>query len=293
MCPICVREQRKITAKQIAKDRLMKGSFIRKPWNIIKYKEELLRKFPNIKCIGNYKNSRDKVKHKCVDHGVFIKEPFVLLQSNYGCPECASESRMSNRKRLSEKDIVNRILVKHKGAIKLNKPYIGNTRSAKQEFICDKGHTWNTSIYSVMHLSGCPKCCRSPSFSILEKTWINIMKIKINPNIEENHSIKLKGSRRSIKPDGYDPTTKTIYEFHGDYWHGNIRLYKSRNYKVGKLSMKQLNKRTRKRELNLIREGYTVVYCWEHDFKRYIKSRFKYKKVPRTVAKKSESVYCY
>ena len=26
--------------------------------------------------------------------------------------------------------------------------------------------------------------------------------------------------------DGYDPTTNTIYEYLGDYWHGNIGKYK-------------------------------------------------------------------
>ena len=35
---------------------------------------------------------------------------------------------------------------------------------------------------------------------------------------------------RQISVDGYDHTTNTIYEFLGDYYHGNPNLYKSNEY---------------------------------------------------------------
>ena len=37
--------------------------------------------------------------------------------------------------------------------------------------------------------------------------------------------------KTKFKADGYDENTKTIYEFHGDYWHGNPKKHDSENPK--------------------------------------------------------------
>jgi G:T-mismatch repair DNA endonuclease (very short patch repair protein) len=78
----------------------------------------------------------------------------------------------------------------------------------------------------------------------------------------------LKIKNRKIKPDGYDPTTKTIYEFNGDYWHGNPNLYKSTDTnKHNKKTFEELYKKTIERESFLVKNGYKVVSIWESDFK--------------------------
>jgi hypothetical protein len=69
------------------------------------------------------------------------------------------------------------------------------------------------------------------------------------------------------KADGYCKETNTIYEFHGDYWHGNPNIYDSTfiNEVTGK-SMGELYQKTIERE-NLIKSlGYNLIVLWESDY---------------------------
>ena len=111
---------------------------------------------------------------------------------------------------------------------------------------------------------GCPKCCHTTSKPEIE--WIN----SFNKNILRNQLLKIKG--RQFRPDGYDPTTKTVYEFNGDYWHGNPDLYKSTDTnKHNKKTFGELYKKTVEKENFLKKHGYTVVSIWESDFKSNLK----------------------
>jgi len=67
--------------------------------------------------------------------------------------------------------------------------------------------------------------------------------------------------------DGYDPDTKTIYEFNGDFWHGNPDIFNSYDYNnVSKKQFGELYENTLKRERELIKKGYNVISIWENDF---------------------------
>ena len=76
---------------------------------------------------------------------------------------------------------------------------------------------------------------------------------------------KIPGTR--YKADGYCKETNTIYEFHGDYWHGNPEVYESdiinesTHCTMGELYQKTLIKERNVREL-----GYNLVIVWEKDF---------------------------
>ncbi len=76
---------------------------------------------------------------------------------------------------------------------------------------------------------------------------------------------KIPGTR--YKADGYCQQTNTIYEFHGDYWHGNPMKFKSDIFNestmctMGTLYQKTLNKE------NVIKDlGYNLVTIWESDY---------------------------
>jgi hypothetical protein len=70
-----------------------------------------------------------------------------------------------------------------------------------------------------------------------------------------------------FRADGYCEATNTIYEFHGDYWHGNPSIYQPDeiNEVVGK-SMGELYLKTLDRESLIKSLGYNLVVVWEHDF---------------------------
>ena len=85
--------------------------------------------------------------------------------------------------------------------------------------------------------------------------------------------MKIKNRQYFICPfrvDGFDDKTNTIYEFLGDYYHGNPKKFKSNDVnKICKKSYKQLLTETMNRLNGLKLRGYNVNYIWESDWKKY------------------------
>ncbi|XP_072050213.1 uncharacterized protein [Amphiura filiformis] len=65
---------------------------------------------------------------------------------------------------------------------------------------------------------------------------------------------------------------KTVFSFMGDYWHGNLRKYKSKtlNKKVGR-TMGELNLDTMDRKREIEQAGYKVIAIWEDEFDEMLK----------------------
>ena len=84
-------------------------------------------------------------------------------------------------------------------------------------------------------------------------------------------NIKIKNSRYFA--DGFCPETNTIYEYDGDYFHGNPKLYNGKdlntpcNKTFGELYQKTLDKRN-----YCIANGYNFISIWEDDWKLGIKA---------------------
>jgi hypothetical protein len=75
--------------------------------------------------------------------------------------------------------------------------------------------------------------------------------------------------------DGYCKETNTIYEFYGDYWHGNPKVYQPDYYnRVLDTTMGELYQRTLTRENIIIEHGYKLVMIWEKDFNLLLNSSF-------------------
>ena len=73
----------------------------------------------------------------------------------------------------------------------------------------------------------------------------------------------------TIIVDGYNPQTNTIYEFHGDFWHGNPARYdlNEMNVIVNK-TFGQLLEKTQKRSRLIKSYDYNLVSIWESDWKK-------------------------
>lgn len=119
----------------------------------------------------------------------------------------------------------------------------------------------------------------------LSMVTINVYKSKFNiikPNLSQicyrqnlwldqlniiNRKFVIKYKNKRYKPDGYDPKTNIIYEFLGDFWHGNSEIYNldDINIKCGK-TFRELNKYTFQRFDEIKSLGYKIIYIWENDF---------------------------
>lgn len=129
---------------------------------------------------------------------------------------------------------------------------------------CSNGkcqHEWNTAAHIRTNLGrGCPRCSGS-SISKISQQWLDSLNI---PDLKREHYIK----DLKLKVDGYDPETEGVYEFLGDFWHGNPEIYErdALNTKVNK-TFGELYDLTFERIKSLEEAGYKVVYIWENDFR--------------------------
>ena len=73
--------------------------------------------------------------------------------------------------------------------------------------------------------------------------------------------------------DGYDPSTRTVYEFHGCLYHSCPRCYHIRgakHYAVPDRTMEELYRATLNKRWTLLRAGYTVMESWECEWDRLV-----------------------
>lgn len=130
---------------------------------------------------------------------------------------------------------------------------------SKIKVICDKHGEYETSARQCLSNSYACRYCSKSGHSKKEYKWLK------NFNITTlNYYIKIDDYR--FYADGYDESTNTIYEYLGDYWHGNLSIYPEDQLNmVNKKSMKKLFEDTKNRFDILKNNGYNIVYTWESD----------------------------
>ena len=92
--------------------------------------------------------------------------------------------------------------------------------------------------------------------SLKEKEWLDSLGITERQYPIENYKV-----------DGYDPETNTVYEFLGDYWHGNPEVYDPDDYnKSCSKTFGQLHNETIERLEHIKSLGYNIIIQWEKEW---------------------------
>jgi hypothetical protein len=207
-----------------------------------------------------YINNSEKIKIICRDHGEFIQQPYHHL-SGCGCQKCAGCHNHST------KEFIDKLKNIHGDKYDYSKVDYINSKN-RITIICRKHGDFDQAPYS--HLSGneCPKCTLQTSKPAQQ--WIDYLSIT-KPDIQhfysENGEFSIPNSR--YKADGYDEKTNTIYEFHGDFWHGNPKLFNQDELnKITKTTFGELFEKTISKEEFCKSKGYKYISLWENDWKK-------------------------
>lgn len=219
----------------------------------------------------NYINGKKKIIIICKKHGEFLQSPIKHLNNN-GCRKCANEKASI---RLA-KDI--NIFIKEANVIYKNKYdysnaiYINNR--TKLKIICNIHGEFEQTPDNHFRYIGCAKCSRS-RFSKSQIQWLEFLEKYYNINIQHmgnsNQEHRIKNTR--WKADGYCKVNNTIYEFHGDFWHGNPKCYlETDKNNVSNKTMGYLYKKTLEREQKIKDLGYDLIVMWEYDWIKINKS---------------------
>lgn len=140
-------------------------------------------------------------------------------------------------------------------------------------WICknNNSHKWETEIYNRTNGKGCRHCSHSKGYSKSQIEWLQ--QIERMQNITIQNALSPEGEYRINgigKVDGYCQSTNTIYEFHGDYFHGNPNIYDRND--VNERSNERfgaLYDRTVKRDNKIRSLNYNLIVQWETPFDDY------------------------
>ena len=120
---------------------------------------------------------------------------------------------------------------------------------------------------------GCTKCSKC-GYSKKAVNYLNFISIINNINIQhaENYG-EFKIHDTNFYADGYCLETNTIYEFAGDYWHGNPKKYDPNEInQIAKHTFGDLYQKTLDREQQIKDLGYNLIVMWESDWNKINKS---------------------
>lgn len=274
-CPICSRKE--------VGDRNAKGvdSLLLRINNRNKINPD---KAVRIKDVSQYSAMNKKMTFICANNHEWNAIPKTVVNGSY-CPECR---RLSNIERDTyTHDHFLSVLEERNKRRNHNKVYLhaGEVYKRVEDrllFICDKGHVWRTQAKNVIQSdSGCP-ICANKGFSYKAIEWIESIeriegiKIRHRGNSEEEFRIP----STKYKVDGYCEETNTVYEFYGDFWHGNPAVtIPSEINPACNTSYSELYGKTMQRERNIRNLGYSIVVMWENDWDMINRSRYEFGRI--------------
>jgi G:T-mismatch repair DNA endonuclease (very short patch repair protein) len=201
-----------------------------------------------------YVSMRGKIIITCPKHGDFQSKAGEHIRRGHGCKLCVYAANSSNTK-----EFINRALEKHGNLYDYSKvEYVYSAE--KVEIICSKHGIFKQRPAMHVRGAGCPKC--SNRVSKKETSWLN----SLNVNLEHRQKTLRMPSGKLYSVDAYVPETNTVYEFNGDFWHGNPAKYKPNDLnKKSKITFGALYEQTRSKEKELTENGYNVVSVWESE----------------------------
>jgi len=200
-----------------------------------------------------YINDKTDIVLKCSVHGNFIISPNNHLRGQ-GCRLCG-EKRAAEKITKPVELYFSEVSKIHNNKYDYSKSIYTFARN-KILIICPTHGEFSQTASSHLK-SGCPKC--SNWISKMESNWLDSLGISI-----EFRQKLLFIDKKRIKVDAFVPETNTVYEFWGDYWHGNPKKYNPNDVNLkNKKTFGELYKDTlSKREL-ILKSGYNLIEKWE------------------------------
>ena len=207
-----------------------------------------------------YKGNLEKIEIVCKKHGSFWQLPWNHQGSGRGCPKCGG-IKLGKLLASTTDNFIEKSKQVHGDRYDYSKT-IYVRRCDRVIIVCGKHGEFKQVPQTHLHGSGCPKC--TERISKPEKEFLNYCKIP------ENSRQKYVGK---YVVDGIEGNT--IYEFLGNYWHGNLRLFEANQvHPIIKKTYGEIYKNTFKKFDVLTSMGYEVKYIWEDEWENWKKRKF-------------------
>lgn len=212
-----------------------------------------------------------KVTITCRKHGDFEQLPGTHLNGS-GCQACRIEAvKRSITKTTIE--FVQRAQVIHGNECDYSKvDYVRATDKVIITCLKDRNHgDFEQTPNQHLQGQGCPKCGKGFQKSKIASKWLSVIGV---PDDEQHREVPAVVFGRRLVFDGFNPETRTVFEFYGDVYHGNPSIFGAEEESfLGGKTFGQLNEERIARENLILRAGYELVTVWESDFRAQEKKK--------------------
>lgn len=212
-----------------------------------------------------YEKATSKVDITCKEHGPFAVSAYSLLRGVKGCKYCHFKSTTS-----TTDDFVAKAKTKHTVEYDYSKTvYVRSTLPVT--ITCPKHGDFTQTPNAHLSGRGCRGCTVCNRFSKIAVKWVEEeakrRRFKNVQHAMNGGEFWIPGA--NCRVDGYHARSRTVFEFHGDAYHGNPERFspRSRPHPFNNMTAKQLYKGTMKREQKLRDLGYNVISIWEKDYR--------------------------
>ena len=249
-CPICGGTKKRTTEEFISNARLIHGN---------RYNYDLV----------NYINNKTKVNIICtVCDNIFPQKPNTHL-SGAGCSDCAIKV-VADKERKPLETFMAEARQTHGDLYNYDKVVYKNANS-KVRISCNKCKRVFSQV-AADHIRGCGcrHCSSSSSISKLSQHWLTFLGVPDDKHHREVRiTFEIEGKKKWMIVDGC--VEKTVYEFLGDYWHGNPNNPDyppdSIHPKIKK-TYRELYEMTQKRISDIKASGFEVIVMWESEWEK-------------------------
>ena len=248
-------------AKSLCKER---KSYTQQEWiELASNKHNKLYNYEKVKYISSQKN----ITIICPLHGDFEQTPASHLRGA-GCNKCAINKKIKIR--LYKKDDFVKIF-EECSIVHSNKYTYSNIFRKNGylfiEIICKKHGTFSQRYDHHKRGHGCFKCIINYSKPQVE--WLNYLSVTSDYIQHAQNEGEFQIPTTNMYADGYEPTKNNIYEFQGDFWHGNPAVFNGDeiNPRTGTTYL-SLYKKTKNKIEKLKGLGYNVYEMWESDWEK-------------------------
>jgi hypothetical protein len=251
-----------------------------------KFKEKAMHKHNGKYNYDNvvYGTSKDKVPILCAEHGVFYMNPNNHLQGK-GCTKCRDDA-LSMRFRSSCESFIRAAQRVHEKTFSYEKVVYKNSNT-KVTILCKTHGEFTQTPGNHLSGKGCKKC--SPvGKSNVQMMWLRWAALQRNTTLQtwDSDDGEFAIPTTNFKADGYCAKTNTIFEFHGDIWHGNPARFAPDFVTYFHKTAGELYAKTLAREETIRGLGYNLVVMWEKDWTQAVNAVKKLQRAFRPKEKK-------
>jgi hypothetical protein len=204
-----------------------------------------------------YLNNRGYWSRKCSDCGYEteysrVDNAIAAEKNKSGCGMCSSQKTSLNKTSKVFDDV---------SGVFFNSSIRQWCRNCPECHIEIKYTSKNWAVKAQKNKTGCYACYSASRISKPEQEFLDFFKIQ-----------KRQKQIGKYMVDGFK--NNVIYEFLGDFWHGNPKLYDmSKMNNASKKTFQELYEETLNRFKDLQSKGYDIKYIWESDWDEFKKTK--------------------